>query len=141
MGINKLHKRVCLVKFDNISGDILTIFTNNIMVLQKLSDKTDVEYFDVDSLEILYKIRNKIHNGAVLLSHPLSGSIKPNENPYKSLIIEDKEAGLDYKSLEIIENSINTFLKFKTIGDKVCSDQNADKDYALIDYSLISSCL
>ncbi len=119
----------------------MTIFTNNIRVYEELSKKINVEYHNVDSLELLCKVRNKIHMGAVLLSHPLSGSIKPNENPYKSLIIEDKEGCLDYKSLEVIENSINTFVKFKVMGNRIHSTTEANKDYSLIDFSLISSCL
>ncbi len=119
----------------------MVIVTNNKKVHRELSNKIDIEYHDVDSLELLSIIRDKIHKGAVLLTHPLSGSIKPNENPYKSILIEDKIGSLDYKSLEIIENAIATFVKFKKMGIKPIKTDAVDEDYSLIDFTLISSCL
>ncbi len=118
----------------------MLVITNNKKVKEELNHKIDVSYHDCDSLELLYMVRDKIHRGAVLRSHPLSGSIKPNENPYKSLIIDDKVGELDYNSLEIIENAIETFMKFKNMGTRTSHAKNADEDYSLIDFTLISSC-
>ncbi len=118
----------------------MLIVTNNKMLIDSDFDGVSVDYSDVDSLTLLYRIRDKIHKGWVILSHPLSGSIKPNENPYKSILIKEGDGKLDYKSLEIIENSIETFLKFKKIGMKQSKMSVVDEDYSLIDYTLISSC-
>ena len=63
------------------------VITNNPLVKERLSNKIDVEYYDVEYISLLIKVRDKIHIGHKLLSHPLSGSIKPNETPYKSVII------------------------------------------------------
>ncbi len=118
-----------------------TIITNNRTVSDEKFIGYLIEYHDVDSLDILYIVRDKIHEGAVLMTHPLSGSIKPNENPYKSILIDDVKGKLDYKSLDIIEKAILVFKKFRAMGIKVVDDYDVDKDYSLIDYTLISSFL
>ncbi len=117
----------------------MLIITNNKRVLDELGSEKNIEYHDIDALELLYIVRNKIHTGSVLLSHPLSGSIKPNENPYKSILIDEKVGKLDYDSLMTIENSINTFIKFQNMGLKISSEKKAQEDYALIDFTLINS--
>ncbi len=119
----------------------MVIITNNKKVLDEINSEIEVVYHNVDSLELLSIIRDKVHSGSVLLSHPLSGSIKPNENPYKSVLVDEKVGNLDYKSLEIIENAISTFVKFKNMGIKPIKTNTIDEDYALIDFTLISSCL
>ncbi len=117
----------------------MLIITNNKKVLDELGSEKNIEYHDIDALELLYIVRNKIHTGSILLSHPLSGSIKPNENPYKSILIDEKVGKLDYDSLMTIENSINTFIKFRNMGIKVSSEKKAQDDYSLIDFTLINS--
>ena len=37
--------------------------------------------------EILVEARDMVYAGHTLYTHPLAGSVKPNETPYKSLIV------------------------------------------------------
>lgn len=60
------------------------IVTNNPLVLERLGDTHNVEYEDISYESVLERVRDKIHLGHTLLSHPLSGSVKPNETPYLS---------------------------------------------------------
>ena len=65
-------------------------------------------------------------------------TIKPNETPYKSILISDDLKSLDYNSLIIIENAIMTYDKFKK--DKNFTIELTDKiidDFKLIDLSII----
>ena len=117
------------------------IITNNQYVADKFKDTFNVEYFDnKDYMEILMYVRDKIHNGHELLTHPLSGSIKPNETPYKSIIISDNKGRLNYDSVSIIENSILSFEKFNLHKIKNITDRMKE-DFKLIDLTVLESAL
>lgn len=118
------------------------IITNNPLVNEKYSNY-NIEYIDsVNYLEVLIKARDLIHKGYKLLSHPLSGSIKPNETPYKSLLISLDKEKMDYQSVMLIEKSIETFQKFIEIKDKTKNLPKAIyEDFMEVDYRLISSAI
>ena len=80
----------------------------------------------VDLLKILYIARDKIHEGHKLMTHPLSGSIKPGQTYYKSIVITKDKGDLDTESLKIIESSI-------AVAESML------KDFQLIDFELIKS--
>jgi hypothetical protein len=44
--------------------------------------------FDTDALAVLTAARDAIHNGWRLTHHPLYGNYRPNQQPYRSLILE-----------------------------------------------------
>ena len=122
------------------------VITNNPMVRDKFSDKDSrqLEFYDTDYLGVLKIARDKIHLGNSLLTHPLSSSLKPGETPYKTLIISAVKRTLDEKSLSMIEESIQTYLKFtaKRISKNIEVNRYSDKvlkDFQLIDYELIFS--
>ena len=93
----------------------MLIITNNSKVKEYYEGIYEILFLEVKYREVLINARDRIHNGHKLLTHPLSGSIKPGETPYKSLIIS-KEAGktLDLNSLEMIESAIAVHDKFMT---------------------------
>ena len=113
------------------------IITNNPLVMENLAGGHNVTYLDVSYEEVLLEVRDRIHQGAQLLSHPLSGSVKPGETPYKSVLVSKTKGKTDIESLEIIEKAIETCTKFpikwKDFKDEVI------EDFKLIDYTLISS--
>ncbi len=91
----------------------LFIVTNNPMSKEKFEEKFKVEFIDVPQLDILKKVRNYIHKGNRILTHPLMGSVKPNETPYRTVCVSTEVVnGVDLQSLEIIENAIVTTEKF-----------------------------
>jgi len=110
------------------------LITNNPVVKNRL-DAFDVEYHDVSYLDILILVRNYIHKGHTLLTHPLSGSVKPKETPYKSIVISSGASGLDIQSVSTIEESIACVGRFK---DREIP-ASALKDFMEIDCSLIES--
>lgn len=116
------------------------IITNNKYVEEKFKTILDVEYYeDKDYMSILEYVRDKIHSGHELLTHPLSGSIKPNETPYKSIIISGEVNGLDESGLKIIEESILTARKF--IKDRTTPKwtESILDDFRVIDLSLMEN--
>lgn len=117
----------------------LVIITNNPMVNDRFNKEYEVELCDCSYSDILIKVRDMVHAGHRLLSHPLSGSIKPNETPYKTVLVSKSQEGLDFDSLRIIEDSIVTCRKFGSnrfhLTEGIC------EDFMLIDLSLISGAL
>ncbi len=110
------------------------ILTNNPVVAEKYRHDKDVLYEDVGFIELLKLARDMVHKSYKLLSHPLSGSVKPTETPYKSVMLT-KHAAIDMESLVLIENAIAACGKFD-FSDKHYSDK-AYEDFRLIDYTLI----
>mgnify|MGYP000942063669 CR=1 FL=1 len=112
------------------------VITNNPLVVEKYRDTVLIEYYDVSLLELLELVRDKVHLGYKLLTHPLSSSVKPNETPYKTIIISYGEK-LDVSSLNIIENSILTAKKL--IGNSGLPKWNERilKDFQVVDLSII----
>lgn len=88
------------------------IVTNNPRVRDELGKEFEVDFADITYREVLCKVRDMIYEGHKLLTHPLSGSVKPNETPYKSILVGKKIGKMDLQDASIIENSIITADKF-----------------------------
>nr|WP_307999632.1 GrdX family protein [uncultured Merdimonas sp.] len=114
-----------------------TVITNNPLVYEKLKDSHDVIYREVSYEEILKLARDRIHQGYQLLTHPLSGSVKPNETPYKSMLLSNARGRMDPASLRLIENAIQACGKFHFRGDQFQSE--VYEDFQLIDWTLLES--
>ena len=115
----------------------MRIITNNPLVMGKYQEISCFQNTDVYG--IFTAVRDKVHKGAVLLTHPLSGSVKPNETPYKSVILSIKEGDLDLKSLNLIENAIDMLRRLQKINQDFSSE--VLNDFMVIDLELINSAL
>lgn len=113
------------------------VITNNPMVLDKLKDTHHVIYREISYEEILKEVRDRIHEGHTLLSHPLSGSVKPNETPYKSIMISAERGKVDKESVKMIENAIQACRKFIFKSDLY--EESVYDDFQLIDWTLLES--
>jgi len=119
------------------------LITNNPLVEAQCKDKAKVCYIDTDLIGVLTHVRDLTHKGHRLLTHPLSGSIKPNESLYKSVLITgvtedlDVQSKTDLQSVGIIEESILTAQKFPP---RQFTDQYL-RDMQIVDLSLIKSAL
>lgn len=114
----------------------IIVMTNNPLVKRNFSGKVFLEYYDISYLELLEKVRDKIHLGYKLLTHPLSSSVKPNETPYKTVVISEND-NFDTDSLMIIENSISTTKKLLRDRSVPNWDEEILKDFQIIDLSVI----
>ena len=118
------------------------LITNNEYVYDKYKDEFETIYREEFTyLDVLEYVRDKVHNGHELLTHPLSGSVKPNETPYKTIMISDKKDVLDFNSLKIIEDSIETFKKFRTNKPTPNWPESILDDFRVIDLSLIDNAI
>lgn len=131
-----------------MSGDIM-IVTNNPLAHEQLQDKYNVVYYELPLNEILKVMRDMIHAGCHLLTHPLSGSVKPGETPYKSVLMlkgpktqgsaGEKGAGADSESVKLIESALSACEKF---ADKSAGySEKTLRDLQLIDLDLIKGAI
>lgn len=116
----------------------IILLTNNPLVAEKLHQDIRIIFDEgLDYLGILTEARNRIHQGAVLLTHPLSGSIKPSETPFKSLLLGENGKALDASSLQMIEDALRLAQRMiDQTGNRKWTERIL-ADFQLIDYDLI----
>ena len=119
----------------------MKIITNNPLVQDEYPELT--EFHDTGVKDIMLKVRNYIHLGAELVSHPVTGNLPPGENPYKSIVIKEasENTGIttDFFSLTLIENAINQLPE--NLESNVMYDTGTLDDFQTIDIDLIKSCI
>lgn len=116
------------------------IITNNDKVFEKYKEMFDVIFLEQGNyMDVLNMTRDKVHEGCEIITHPMAGSLKPNQTPYKSIIVKNTNRKIHYDSVLLIENSLesaNKFLKFKVTpkwSEKIL------KDFQTVDLSLIEN--
>lgn len=117
----------------------MLIVTNNPMVKENTLNR-ELLFKELTYVQILEECRNLIHSGYELLTHPLYGSVKPNETPYRSIILK-KANNLDINSVTLIEDAIATATKFQ--GNKVTPNwpERVMDDFKVIDFDIFSNTL
>ncbi|WP_419741947.1 GrdX family protein [Paraclostridium dentum] len=113
----------------------MLIITNNPMIQENVTDK-EVIMLDTDYIGTLKECRDLVHKGYELLSHPLYGSVKPNETPYRTVIIK-KGKSLDKNSLNLIEEAIETAEKFKNNKLTPMWTEKVLDDFRVIDFDIM----
>lgn len=118
------------------------VITNNPMSKNELEKKYDVIFVKGSTMDVFKKVRDYIHKGHKLLTHPLMSSIKPNETPYRTIILsKEGNNNIDIQSLGYIEESIHLAQKFINISGIPNWSESVLEDFRLIDYDLISHAL
>ena len=112
------------------------IVTNNPLAEAGFRDRFRIEFFDA-SADVLTYARDLVHAGHVLLTHPLPGSVKPGETPYKTILISGSGGEVDAPSLRMIEECIRLTRDFPPCG----APGRYEGDLQMVDLSLIRSAL
>jgi grdX protein len=114
------------------------LVTNNDRVYDKYKDKLSCVY--TESYEdTLIKVRDYVYNRHKLLTHPQASSLKPNQTPYRSVVVypayEDNT-----QDILLIEKCIEVFNSWQSIA-KTPSDykENVREDFKTIDLSVIDN--
>lgn len=115
----------------------MLIVTNNPKIGENVSDRKVVT-LDENYIGILKRCRDLIHEGYELLSHPLYGSVKPNETPYRTVIMK-KGKSLDVNSLNLIEEAIETATKFENNKATPQWTERVLDDFRVIDFDIFSN--
>jgi len=109
------------------------IITNNPAVVEGF--QMDSCHIKGDVRKVFTTVRDAVHKGARILTHPLSGSVKPNESPYKSIVITVATGKLDLKSLSIIEDAIAMLDRLPDKNREY--DESVLEDFRIIDLNFI----
>lgn len=95
------------------------------------------------SLDVLIRVRDGVHRGDRLLTHPLCGNLRPYQQPFRSVLIEEHPGELvDLDSLSLIEEAVAVY---KACEDRLLLPENLTEetraDYAFIDAELMRESL
>ena len=118
----------------------MKLITNNPNFLNYKKKDIEVDYRDVDYLKILEIARDYIHVNYELLTHPLYGSVKPNETIYRSIVLKSND-NLDHNSVVMISEAIETFVKFRKNKETPLWTDTVKEDFEVIDYDLITNAI
>ena len=115
----------------------ISIISNNPQVLQAYP--RHVRMIAGGVFEVYEAARNDIHRGAKLLNHPLAGSIKPNQSPYRSLVLSTVGSPLDLDSLSHIEGAIQTLHRLPELNRQYTEQTMAD--FRFVDFCLLETAI
>ena len=118
------------------------ILTNNPLVPRCMEGKGEFTIRFLPELsfrQVLVLARDMVYEGHTLYTHPLAGSVKPNETPYKSVVVSVEPHGFNAQMGEIMANAIAVHDKFTPIGWEL--NERILSDFQLIDYTLLAGSL
>ena len=123
----------------------LLLVTNNgrAMEVYGAHSEIDVDYLEERSyLEVLIRVRDLIHQGWHLMSHPQASNLKPNQSPYKTVLVSNgREAQPFAQDVEMVESGIEAFRKFTKGMAPPRWPERALRDFQTIDLAVVESAM
>lgn len=116
--------------------------TNNPLLLQQ--EIGGVEFHPVSIPQLFSLVDAELSRGYHLLSHPLTGSIRPDITPYKSILLSASPGGPDPEGREILRRAMRYTDALFQMRDRPLSaswDETARRDFGYVDCSLIQVAL
>ena len=120
------------------------IVTNNSLCRDKYQELIPVDFLEGKGyMDVLLAVRDYIQKGWRLETHPMTGSLKPNQTPYKSIMVSDlpREQEEFYSQEMTIENSILSCRKFLEIKQTPNWTEEIRKDFMIVDLPLIEGAI
>ena len=115
-------------------NDSFYVVTNNPLFFESEFRTFRTKRVDGSFEDVLLLVRDMVHQGYELISHPLGASIRMMYSPYRSILVGEKTETLNSFFAEVIENSIEMYRK--NTEHRIIDHKN-EKDYALIDQHLL----
>ncbi len=117
-----------------IKNDLLVI-SNNSLVAEL--DEIEISMFTGNPREVISRAFSMAASGHELLSHPLNGSVKPNQNPFKSILMSRKTRPVDQQSLKVLNSCLS--MTEDMLNDRPLYPIPAEisNDYQLLDFDLL----
>jgi grdX protein len=115
------------------------LITNNDKVYLKYKDKLQCIFIEKYE-EVLIKVRDMVYDRHILLTHPQASSLKPNQTPYRSVVLYPQGNEDNMKDILLIEKCLETFKQWQNISltPENYSDKIAE-DFKVIDLSIIDN--
>jgi len=114
----------------------MKLITNNPKFIEENLKDIEIEYSDVSYIDILRKVRDYVHENWEIVTHPLYGSVKPNETIYRTIVIKENNS-LDITSVNLISDAVLTFKKFRNNREVPQWTDRVKDDFSVIDHDLI----
>jgi len=105
------------------------------LVAKLLPSEYQLDFEDISYRDVLVKVRDLVYSGHRMYTHPLSGSVKPKETPYKSIVVSRRPLGMEIDEALLISNAIEVYDKFTPKKRELT--ERILKDFQLIDYTLL----
>lgn len=122
------------------------IITNNPLVNSALSLSPlsfhKVLWVDGKTEDVLIAVRSHCHLHYRLVTHPLTGSIKPNQTPFKTIVMEVTDGTvLDHQSILMSETCLNQTYAMLKSNPRPLFNESILHDFATIDMAFFKSYL
>ena len=114
----------------------MKLITNNPKFIEENLKDIEIEYLDMSYIDILRKVRDYVHENWEIVTHPLYGSVKPNETIYRTIVMKENNS-LDITSVNLISDAILTFKKFRNNREVPQWTDRVKDDFSVIDHDLI----
>lgn len=90
------------------------------------------------ALDVLKKSRDLVHLGWSLASAPLYGNFKPNQQPYRTLVLtKEQSSAVDAESLTLIENAVRFYESSPAVRAPGEQQDAVERDFRYVDYMLM----
>ena len=132
---------------DTMRKDVVLI-TNNPCFKQSI-DSSRLMFLHGASLDVLTAARDAVHLGSELLTHPLYGNLRPNQQPFRSILLRNpaqKERNFNsvayLESISTIEEAVMLYRGYGgRLPDPECLPDAMRDDYAFVDSELMRESL
>jgi hypothetical protein len=123
----------------NAAGSVVLVTNNLNLKRLVLPFFPGTQLVNGSSLDVLIAVRDSVHLGSRLLTHPLYGNLRPHQQPFRSVLIEENPHALvDLESLSMIEEAVLLYRGFE--GRLPLPDglpYAVREDYAFVDSELM----
>lgn len=115
------------------------LVTNNDRVYEKYKNEIKIILLNTYE-EVLIKVRDMVYDRHLLLTHPQASSLKPNQTPYRSVVVYPKGNEDNMKDIMLIEKCVQVYYEWQEIAPS--PEKYADKvanDFKTIDLSVVEN--
>lgn len=105
----------------------------------------ETNFVNGPAISVLTRGRDLIHLGWRLEASPLYGNLKPNQQPYRTLVLKCQNGTpgvqVDNYSLQLIESAIAVYSDCKITRVPGDMPEDIDSDYKYVDFTLMEETL
>ncbi len=113
--------------------------TNNDRAAEKFRNQAREVILLENYRDVLIRARDLIYSGHKLLSHPQASSLKPNQTPYRTIMIYGVRGEISFDDVNLIEKAIEAYDKWQDIRQTPVYHEKIAYDYKTIDLSMIEN--
>jgi len=120
------------------------VFTNNAYLARRVAG--ECRFVEGSAFDVLVALRDRIHSGARLLTHPLCGNLRPYQQPFRSALLappsEGEPLSVCPSSLALVEEALAVYRSCQgrwALPGKIPAA--VEEDYACVDAALMQDSL